>query len=41
MTALFGIIREYVCNAPGRMIIRPYWNAFSLRPSPEMARRDM
>lgn len=21
--------------------IRPYWKAFSLKPSPEMARRDM
>ena len=25
----------------GANIIRPYWKAFSLRPSPEMARRDM
>lgn len=36
-----NVTHQGECNAPGRMIIRPYWNAFSLKPSPLMARRDM
>ena len=33
-------LRAYAIRQ-GRKIFRPYWNAFSLRPSPLMARRDM